>query len=366
MASLKHVNLIIMKSVWRVASTLLLFLTLNCCKDFSSIMNTNDEHNCIVPTDTTSHDFTWVVDTLGDYGSSLRDVAIISENEVWAVGNIVVSQPEYNLYGSAIWDGVKWNLKKLMSGTSNVTPKGILAFFEDDIWFASGSIYHWNVDTTELSYLRDIEGGEIIGKLWGPDNNNLYGIGSDGFIVHYDGNSWTHQTSGTTRDLNDIAGYTDPKTGQTRIWIAGTQVLLCSEDGDFWEVVWDQANPILPERYTNPTTLFLQDPCFLLVSVWNGSGSRLYRSSRPNFNDFLPLASYNSFIRAMDGSHINNITLAGDFNAVFHYNGNTIKEYPQLSGYGQLLGVAQSEQSVYIVGYVGSGLSRALVIRGVK
>ncbi|MFQ6605929.1 MAG: hypothetical protein ACE5D8_10345, partial [Fidelibacterota bacterium] len=38
--------------------------------------------------DTTSHNFTWEIDTLGNYGSYLNDVAIIDENNIWVVGNI--------------------------------------------------------------------------------------------------------------------------------------------------------------------------------------------------------------------------------------------------------------------------------------
>jgi hypothetical protein len=43
-----------------------------------------------VPTmDTTSHNFTWEIDTLGDGNSSvLRDVCIINDTCVWAVGEI--------------------------------------------------------------------------------------------------------------------------------------------------------------------------------------------------------------------------------------------------------------------------------------
>ncbi|MDA3870889.1 MAG: hypothetical protein PF551_00880 [Candidatus Marinimicrobia bacterium] len=48
----------------------------------------NDESEIVtaITMDTTSHDFTWTIDTLGIYGSSLRDVAIIDENNIWVVG----------------------------------------------------------------------------------------------------------------------------------------------------------------------------------------------------------------------------------------------------------------------------------------
>ncbi|MDA3871728.1 MAG: hypothetical protein PF551_05180 [Candidatus Marinimicrobia bacterium] len=48
----------------------------------------NDESELVtaITMDTTSHNFTWTIDTLGIYGSSLRDVAIIDENNIWVVG----------------------------------------------------------------------------------------------------------------------------------------------------------------------------------------------------------------------------------------------------------------------------------------
>ena len=52
--------------------------------------------------DTTSHDFTWTIDTLGDYGSYFNDVAIIDENNIWAVGMIKTDSADYN--AAAVWD----------------------------------------------------------------------------------------------------------------------------------------------------------------------------------------------------------------------------------------------------------------------
>ena len=48
----------------------------------------NDESELVtaITMDTTSHNFTWTIDTLGIYGSSLRDVAIIDENNICVGG----------------------------------------------------------------------------------------------------------------------------------------------------------------------------------------------------------------------------------------------------------------------------------------
>ena len=69
-----------------------------------------DQTKCLM--DTTSHNFTWVIDTLGDYGSYLNDVAIIDENNIWVVGNIETDSGEYN---AAHWDGIDWDFLGLGS-----------------------------------------------------------------------------------------------------------------------------------------------------------------------------------------------------------------------------------------------------------
>ena len=49
--------------------------------------------------DTTSHNFTWEIDTLGISGS-LRDVQIIDENNIWVVGEIEVDDPDSSFNGT--------------------------------------------------------------------------------------------------------------------------------------------------------------------------------------------------------------------------------------------------------------------------
>jgi hypothetical protein len=56
--------------------------------------------------DTTSHNFTWEIDTLGEYGSYLNDVWIVDENDIWVVGEIITDSGWYNL---AKWDGLNWS-----------------------------------------------------------------------------------------------------------------------------------------------------------------------------------------------------------------------------------------------------------------
>src|SRR3972149_8811161 len=69
--------------------------------------------------DTTSHNFTWQTFTFGGQAgsSTLYDVAIINENDIWAVGEIYMNdstgQPDPNTYNAVHWDGSTWELKRI-------------------------------------------------------------------------------------------------------------------------------------------------------------------------------------------------------------------------------------------------------------
>lgn len=93
--------------------------------------------------DTTSHNFTWRVDTLGYYLSIVRDVAIVNENNIWAVGAFYKKHADRDStvadrYNAAHWDGKAWTLKKIptqdYSQYNNHLPPGNYPYEINCIW----------------------------------------------------------------------------------------------------------------------------------------------------------------------------------------------------------------------------------------
>ncbi len=84
--------------------------------------------------------------------SVLYDVAIIDENNIWAVGEIYMNDslgnPDYKVYNAAHWDGIEWELKRIPYYYNGQTYysgiKAIYAFNENDIWFGTGNMIRWN------------------------------------------------------------------------------------------------------------------------------------------------------------------------------------------------------------------------------
>ncbi|MBL1215712.1 MAG: glucosyl transferase, partial [Ignavibacteriae bacterium] len=201
--------------------------------------------------DTTSHDFTWQTFEFGEHSSSnLRDIAIIDENNIWAVGEIYMKdslgQPDPHAYNAVHWDGLSWELKKLLFYTicgqtslSSYPAKAIHAFNENDIWIAGGGRQLARISGTVQMDKSCLPFSMSINKLWGTSSNNLYAVGNEGTIAHYNGSpsavGWQKIESGTNLDIYDIWGDYNEQTGEYEI-LAVAAKLLHSADRDILKI----------------------------------------------------------------------------------------------------------------------------------
>lgn len=186
--------------------------------------------------DTTSHNFTFQSWTFGTIGSStLYDVAIIAENNIWAVGEIMIADTSINGYTmyAAHWNGSQWELLRIpyiFQGDSFYNPiYAIFAFNTYDIWFGIGNLIHWN----SAKYIPiDISTvfPSLVNKIWGSSRGDMYVVGNNGNIAHYNGQSWKRIESGTISVIGDISGI-QSKNGEYVKYCAADNVLL-RIDGD--------------------------------------------------------------------------------------------------------------------------------------
>jgi len=322
--------------------------------------------------DTTSHDFTWQIDVLGDGNASrLRDVCIIDENDVWAVGEIYVKDSTgafSDTYNVIHWNGSEWDLIRIrfpICGTNDTAPfpaRAVLAFDPSHIWFTSaGTIYYLNgTSISKMCIPSDLLPGSI-NKLWGDSQNNVYVVGNKGTIVHYNGTSWQKIESGTDLDIQDIWGGTDPITGEDIILavagniyttydkeilkINGTTVAKLTTEGIDWplDAVWFDPGQIY---YVVGAGIYSKKSLDNTVS-WNGPG--------------LTATSYSSY--AIRGNYINDVFVTGAFGDVLHFNGNSWRSYREHTAL-----LAGSYRAVAVKGdlmfAVGSEYDKAVILRG--
>jgi hypothetical protein len=349
------------------------FLIVRSCSE-NGVKPPPPEENLCEIVDSTSHDFSWQVDTLGVWPSALYDVVAIDPNNVWAVGEVWTPEKDTvwhndNTRNNAVkWNGSQYEYYQLgLIGYGGNTPtiqelRVALAFSTENIWFFSGtgSYIHWNGFDWKTAYILQRVGG--IKSAWGVSSNDFYIVGNNGSITHYDGNAFTLMESGTDRHLHDVTGYVDPETGITHVWAAGELILL-HYDGTKWEKVWDENAPILPDNYIHPGAIFAPDPKQLLVAAWYPQTIRGYCLNTKDVTEFKELFRVDLYAYAMDGPALNDFFIVGSWNKVAHFNGNSIKEYTELTG-GSNRSVSYIDDNVFIVGPLAEQLG--LFIRGTR
>jgi hypothetical protein len=328
--------------------------------------------NQLITMDTTSHDFTWEVFTFGSKSSSiLSDVFIINENDIWAVGEIYTEDSyTYDSLGNWIepynvvhWDGNSWELIRYKHYLSYFQEPhwfkidGTYAFSDNDIWFANGIVHHYDssyynqhgyvesYSLWDMGVLNENDGG--IKKLWGTSSSDLYGIGSKGTIVHYDGQTWQRIESGTDLDIHDIWGIYDEQTDEKTILITATdKIIKVTNENQVEDFDWP----------------FSQ---YILVSIWFknlyktfacGDGAFKY-SKGIGWEKIFDLPNY--FKSHIRGIEKNDVFIAGSFGLVAHYNGLNWKVYPDV--YNGLYLTIDYKNNLMVA--VGERNSQAVILR---
>ncbi len=264
----------------------------------------------------------------------------IHTDETDRYDSLGVWQPPFN---AVHWDGEKWNLKRLLYKGGFWDINTIFAFSENDIWFEAFINYDGK-QFMEKPVPQELIGWTIT-KMWGTSSQDMYFVGTNGNITHYDGQSWQRLESGTTTDINDIWGAVNPETGEktilcpvsSRSHVGEYRLLSISEN-----VVSDKLNWILERR---------------ILSVWFdnnspvyecGSGLRMYQN-----NSWKDIESPSYITLRVRGSSWNNVFVAGVFGLVMHYNGSTWKDYPDLAfENGELNGLAVTDNLIVATGQI--------------
>jgi hypothetical protein len=284
--------------------------------------------------DTTSHNFTWQTFTFGQHSSSgLYDVAIIDENNIWAVGEIYMKDslgnPDPSLYNLLKWDGTSWRpervyFKNNQGQTFLALMKSIFTFDRNDIWIGLDQIIRWDRIKYYSIEIPNTIFHSWINKMWGSSNSDLYVVGDGGNIAHWDGTKWTKIESpkGTSRtDLHfyDIWGeYNKSKNDYDIYSVAAkrfdnfnkeifkinknnTAVLKCT-DGIPYDIhgIW----------FKNKNAIIVGAGMLIKYNI---------ETQSPWKAIYQPITNY--YLQAIRGNDINDIFICGDFGELLHYNG---------------------------------------------
>ncbi len=300
---------------------------------------------------TTSHNFNWQIDTLGSGNSSyLKDVAIIDDNNIWAVGEIYLSG-ETTRYNAAVFNGSTWSIQRVpyyYQGQPVYNPiQTVFAFAANDIWFAGNGVIHWNGQQfVAMTIPLLVWGPYQINRIWGTSGSNLFIVGDGGSIARYDGSSWQKIESGTTLDIVDVWGNGDEviAVGSKLLTNLDRRILKINEntvatlsDSSIQQplsCVWFSSSK---QYYVAGSGIYTKHS--LLEDIWKGAASIV--------------SQY--YIFGMRGNAVNDIVAVGGLGECLHFDGVSWRSYQSNTGlYGNYEAVAIRNNLVVAVGAIGA------------
>ena len=313
----------------------------------------------------TSHEIVWEIDTLGNYGSYVRDAWIVDENNIWIVCNIETDSGTFN---AAMWDGINWNLIQV----HNLAPLYSIWYFSDDnIWVSSGFPKHWNGNQWTMYHLQNMGLGSDVSTeyIWASSPSNIYFVGYQGSIVYYDGSSFKKIFSGTDISLTDIYGYSDDnilicgynRTDGRCILLSGNQSefnkIYESDDSDYFGRV--ELSSVFQSIWVNNNQLY--------IATSAGFWQQPISSNKGYLRLWTEVIEHRIWPNCIRGTASNDIFIVSDKGDVIHYNGVTFENYIGTQGleYGppQLYSVTCKDKLVVACGILNSTY-QGIVYRG--
>lgn len=337
-----------------VLDTLLYDNGLQPAKDYTYMVTVTTKNNNVdamvqlTTMDTTSHNFTWQTWSFGAKGSSvLYDVAIINENDIWAVGEIYTENSyTYDSLGNWIdpynavhWNGTEWELKRILYKDGFWDIKAVYAFDENNVWFES--YVRWSGTNFIEMPVDQVFKVKRITKMWGTSSDDMYVVGNEGLIAHYNGLDWQRIETGTDNIINDIYG------------IGDTAIATVSDKYDFGEfkiliidgLIVDDKNLIWPYSNKPPYSVWFNNNNKIWVC---GAGLHYYINNAWIEYKSIPTSS---FLNRVRGAQINDVYIAGDFGFLGHFNGKTWCDYSDYTSNGIFESLDYKNGIVVAVGY---------------
>ncbi|MCL5034903.1 MAG: hypothetical protein M1395_07355, partial [Bacteroidetes bacterium] len=282
------------------------------------------------PSDTTSSNFAWTVDTIGADGSTLYDCCVVNDSLAYAVGWIMpedsaARKHSLNWYNAAVWNGSKWTPMQVpvyFKGRKTFSPiHSVFARNKDDVWFGMYYMVHWNGHRYSQVFprIRSFEN-----KIWeSKDGSELYAVGDYGMISYSPdhGKSWEVVRTGTGLPFQDI-------------WGAGDQVLAVASDHHAHEylikLIGDSAvrvNGTFPFARSISGVWFVPNREYFLV------GNGIFENTNLNqkvwrYDPFI--WHLNRYQFAVRGNSANDVFIAGQSGSVAHWNGKNWRSYPDV------------------------------------
>ncbi len=191
---------------------------------------------------------------------------------------------------------------------------------------------HGDGSNWEIYDLRsELDPDLSLSTAWGANSKDVYFVGRNGSIAHYDGKSWKKIESGTEVNLTDVYGNED-----------GSIVWVCGRDGRTSETVIveiknENVSIVLNTYNGNPySSLWVNGNEVTVV----GNRIRRYQYKRKQIETyFAPISEIDGqsfypgdYTYSVRGKAKNDIFIAGENASLWHYNGSSWYQFESQYG----------------------------------
>lgn len=164
--------------------------------------------------DSTSQDFSFEISNFGIRGplNNFYDAWIFDENNIWAVGTVYLEAPSAPVWGKQ-YNIMQWNGKEWKTRGDFFDSYGIYSIWALDtgrVYMTAGFngfVYKdGQYNKTDFRYTPGFKNREAMSRIWGSSEDNVWGVGIAGVLMHYDGKEWKRINYDPMWDFHSITG----------------------------------------------------------------------------------------------------------------------------------------------------------------
>ena len=209
-----------------------------------------------------------------------------------------------------------------------------------------------------IATIRPLLTGRL-NKIWGSSSSDLYAVGNEGNIAHWNGSKWTKIESGTDLNINDIWGDYSEKTQEWEI-LAVASIFGTSLEKEILQIKNNSVIklPLSPQMWPLKTVWFKPDKQYYVAG--DGVYQKRLLTDSSWKNQALDITTFSTY--SIRGNNINDVFGVGAFGDLIHFNGlywKTDYNEPNLN-YGSYKSVKINGNIIFAV---GDEYSQAVVLK---
>jgi hypothetical protein len=144
--------------------------------------------------------------------------------------------------------------------------------------------------------------------IWGFSAEDIFTVGSNGTILHFNGKTWSPMDSPTSESLYGIWG-----TASNNVYVTGENGTLLRYDGVSWKVIDSGTNMDLHKIWgSSSDDIFITTIRFAKILHYDGNGWDILTT---------PLEERTTILAGIWGTSPYNVYAVGSFNAILHWDG---------------------------------------------